>query len=515
MLNKKSIALAQTLVSNESVCVYPRQGSILAGAVSTSLPVLQSSSPSLESYGADLYQNAQVEVSGVEPHEGAVMTAVESVGAALVRQIAYVRKTVVPFISAVSAELLDSVKDSEPKEFTITQYDPSSLVYNPFVAELATKFRPKAPTFFRIQNGPEMNDVDLISKMATGIGELDDAIAETIAKYGSQTVVDLYDVLFRNKTVGGDSTVQRFLNGLVQSEGNGQASGRYTDASLVDLGIVAYFLISSFSEDPLPGTGLPLPEYTRTLNAMKLQFGWLFQSAMTWLTDASRRGTVVIRFTGGKDLVFTDQAAEIVVFGPVFRQLLSQGVTTESVIGGVIDPAGTQRTLQQFIANRDANSKRWSALELRRSQYSRNTLLTRLGSQFVPVVTQALLSVPDDQFPEGFSREAALSSLLADVKSGSAFYAGWNIDAVPDLFKLVKQKACKHLFNFIDAEPIIDIVETEMANNEISGTEAAYAAAVRYLADWLVMNFDICEFKLAETQGLVQENDVPEQVLVP
>ena len=507
MLNKKSIALAKTVVSNEGLFLFPRTGSVMFSPVAESLPLFQSHKPSMENYDAVLFNNAQRTIGMAEPHEGAVAGAAEVVGGALLRQIGYVRNTVVPLISDVTGKILDRMKGVEPKEFTITQYDPSPIIYNPYVIDTFGQYKPNAPLFTRIKNAPEKTDVDLIDGMKTGVSELDDGLADAIAKYGADTVVAIYNVLFRNETVVPVCPVTRFIAGLVQQKEGQRCVGTFTDASMTDLGIITYFLIDSFSQDPLPGTGLTLPEFNATINAMKLQYGYLIQNGLGWLSGCSRRGQLVIRFTGKSQIATTSEDAEIVVFGPVYRQGLSQGLTPESVIGGVLDPKGGQRLLTQFLSNNELNLKRWQALEVQRQRYSRDTFLKRLSNCFVPELSAALGELNDDQLPGGFSKEEAMARVIEDLKSGK-FYVNWNIDNDPNLSELVKQKVCQHIFTFIDAEDIIDIVETEMQENQEDGTTAAYTAAVRYLAKWLVANFDVLSFSAAEKIGIIEADDV-------
>lgn len=506
MLNKKSIALSSTIVSNESVFLFPRNGSLLSTPVFESLPMFQSHKPSLENYGEVLFDNAQRQVGMVEPHEGAIATAAETVGGALLRQISYVRKTVVPFIGEVTSQILDVMKDIEPKEFTVTQYDPSVIIYNPYVVDLFPGFKGNAPLFDRIKQAPEKTSVELINGLKTGVVELDDALVDVVTKYGEETVVALYNTLFRNTVKPGTCPVTRFVESLVTQKEGQRCEGKFTDASLTDLGILAYFLVDSFSDNPLPGTGLSLVQWETSLNAMKLQYGNLVKLGMEWLSACSRRGQLVIRFTGTKDVALTSEDAEIVVYGPVYRQGLSQGLTPESVIGGVLDPRNRQRLLTDFLTNNQNNLKRWQVLEQARADYSRNTFLKRLSASFLRVLGAVLDEVPDDQLPSGYSKEQACRAVGQDLNSGK-FYQNWNIDNDPNLFELVKQKVCLHVFTFIDCAEIIDVVENEMQNGEEDAAQAAYLAAVKYLAKWLVANFDVLSFPAAEKAGYIQPDD--------
>jgi hypothetical protein len=368
------------------------------------------------------------------------------------------------------------------------------------------QFKPNAPLFNRIKNAPEKTDVELIDGMKTGVSELDDAVADVVAKYGSETIVMLYNVLFRFGAVTPVCPVTTFAANLVQQKEGQRCHGVLSDASMADLGIAVYFLIDSFSDDPLPGTGLSLPEYEAAINAMKLQYGYLVKVGLEWIAACSRRGQVVIRFTGKSTVATNAEDAQIVVFGPVYRQGIAQGLTPESVIGGVLDPRGQQRLLSQFIQNNEINMKRWQQLELARQQYSRDTFIKRLSNCFVREMSESLNALNDDALPSGFSKQVKIASLVADMQTGK-FYQNWNIDNDPNLFELVKQKACRHIFNFIDAEDIIDIVETEMQDTDQSGTVAAYTAALRYLAKWLVANFDVMSFPAAEKTGILQQEN--------
>lgn len=502
MLSKKSLRVAKTLVSNESVFVSVKPGSMIEEAALRSLPALRLRSPSLESYADAVELSADASNGGVDFHESAITTAVETIGPALVRQMSYVRKTVVPFITAVTDGLLDKLKGTEPKEYIVAQYNPSALVFNPAVLDMMKKYQTKGAPFKRIKNGPAKEENEVIDALRTGIAELDDALAEVIAR-DSLAVQTVYNVLFCNGSADPISPLGTVLNNLVRMNEDGLFELALTDVTQVDFAIVAFFVLSVYLEDPLPGTGLSLPEYQRSVNMMRNQLGFLINNSLTWLSNQLKAGNLIMNFKGKRDMVFTTDEAVITVLGPVYRQGLSQGLSPESLIGGVIDPAGTQRTLGQQLANKDQNYKRWQALEVKRADYSRNTFMTRVSGNFAAVTQQVLDTLPDDLFPVGYSKTEKVAAITAEVTKTNSFFSQWNYSDDPNLFALVKQKVCKYIFTFIDAEDIIDTIEDEMNDGNLPGPEAAYSAAVRYLAKWLVANCDICEFKMAELQGLV------------
>lgn len=502
MLSKKSLRLAKTLVSNESVYIGIKPGSMLEEAAIRSMPVMAMNKPSLESYAEAVELVADTDNNGVDFHDSAITTAVDTIGPALIRQLSYVRKTVVPFISAVTDGLLDKLKGTEPKEFIVAQYNPSALSFNPAVLDMMKKYVAKGSAFKRIKNGPAKDDSEIIDSLRTGIAELDDALAEVIAR-DNLAVQTVYNILFCNGTAEPVNPLAVALSNMLKMNEDGLYELQLTDVTQVDFAIVAFFILSVYLEDPLPGTGLSLVEYQTSINQMRNQLGFLINRSLEWIGNNMRTGNLIMAMKGSRDLVFTTEESVITVFGPVYRQGLTQGLSAESLIGGALDPAGAQRLLGQQLTNKDRNLKRWQALELKRANYSRETFMRRVSGNFAVVALQKLEELPDDLFPVGYSKTAVIAAIVEEVSKTNNFFKRWNYTDEPNLFALVKQKVCQYIFTFIDAEEIIDTIESEMNDGGLEAPEAAYSAALRYLAKWLVANCDICEYKNAEVQGLV------------
>lgn len=502
MLNKKSVALAKTIVSNESVFAHVKNGSILSEAILGSMPKVRMAQPSLESYSDSIEVTASSDNAGVDIHDSAITTAVDAIGPALIRQMSYVRNVAVPLISKITDQLIGKIKGSEPREFLITQYSPSSLALEPYSIELFSKYQSAGLPFRRIKTGPEKSCDEIIDALKTGIAPLDDALAAVIAQ-DTMAVEDAYNVLFCNGTPTTNTATSKFLENLIKMREDNLYSIEISDVTQVDFAIVVFYILNAYSEDILPGTGMSLVEYRTALNNMKAQLGNQILKSLNWINSSIKSGRLVIRFNRKSDLVFTTEESEIVVFGPVYLQAQAQGVTPESVIGGAIDPKGVQRTLIEQVRNKDINLNRWKMLEVKRSKYSEETFLKRVAENFAVITNQALNDLPDDAFPVGFNRATVCAAISQEAGDIREFFKYWNYTDEPNLWELVKQKICRNVLTFIDTEEIIDVIEEEMMTSGLPPAEAAYSAAIKYLAKWLVANLDICEYKMAEIQGLV------------
>ncbi|UQT03080.1 hypothetical protein TOTORO_02170 [Serratia phage vB_SmaS-Totoro] len=491
MLSNKSVEMAQMIVSNECACVTPRPNSILEEAVVNSAPILQTEAPSLESFAQDMIVASAREADGYDMHDAAITDVVATVGPALVRQIKYVREVVVPFISETSATLMDKVQEAEPLEYEIVPVGLGDLTTLPVVSELFGKMT-STMTFPRlIKEGAAKTDAELINCLRTGLPDLDDAMAATIAKYGTQRVVEMYDAFFRGVFNQANDETSRAIYNMVVKSGDGYRIS-LTNPGFTDLAIVGYFLIDTFLDNVIPGTGMSLDQYKNTINGMKLSLGQQINFVVKNFTDDVQRQRLVIRWADQRGIVTDANKARILVNEIVYSNALAQGITPEVIIGGMMDPRGAKLDLPSFIANAKFYQGLWERLDKSRTDHVEKGFFTRLKTIIGPVVEQKLQALPNDYLPDGFDRTAKVTAIINNLNTtGLNAYGDWDMDGVPNLFYLVKNIATVGIFNFIDTRSIIDIIEADIESGEDKPEYAAYRAAVVYLAKWLVGQFDI------------------------
>ncbi|UCR74710.1 hypothetical protein [Serratia phage BUCT660] len=491
MLSNKSVELAQMIVSNECACVTPRPNSILEEAVVNSAPVLQTEGPSLESFAQEMIVASAREADGFDLHDAAISDVVATVGPALVRQIKYVRDVVVPFITETSATLMDKVQESEPLEYEIVPVGIGDLSTLPVVAELFGKMNSNVPFARLIKDAPAKTDAELINALRTGLPELDDAMAATIAKYGHSRIVEMYEAFFRGTFNQANDEVSRGIYNMIVKSGDGYRFS-LVNPGIVDLAIVGYFLIDSFMDNVIPGTGMSLDQYKGVIQGMKLSMGQQIQNLIRNFTDDVKRQRLIIRWADQRGIVTDASKARILVNEIVYTNALAQDVTPEIIIGGMMDPRGAKMDLQSFITNARFYQGLWEQLDKSRNDFVEKGFQLRLKNIIAPVIEQKLQALPNDYLPDGYDRTARVKAILDNLNaSGLNAYGDWDMDGVPNLFYLVKNIATTGIFNFIDTRSIIDIIERDIEEGEEKPEYAAYRAAVIYLAKWLVSQFDV------------------------
>lgn len=492
MLSNKSVEMAKILVANESAVITPRQNSILEEAVMASVPLMQTATPSLESFAQEMIVASNREHDGYEMHDGAISEVVGVVGPALVRQINYVRKTVVPFIGEVSSELLTAVNGAEPIEYEIVPVGIGDLPTVPVVAELFAKMTTPMAFASLIKCAPEKTDAELINGLKTGLPELDDVLAATVAKYGANSVVGMYDAFFRGRFNQGTDETSRAIHGMVVKIPDGKYRMQLTNPRFVDLAIVGYFLIDSFVDNVIPGTGLSLDQYNNVIRAMKLSMGQQINFLVKNFSQDIQRGRLVISWAEARGLVFEAHKARILVNEIVYTNAQAQGVTPEVIIGAMLDPRGAKMDLPSIVANSKFYLGLWERLDASRNEHILKGFHNRLKHVIGPVLQAKLDALPDDYLPNGYDRTAVVKNIIDNLSTnGMNSYGDWEMDGVPNLFQLAKGIAVTSVFNFIDTASIIETIEGDLDDGEAKPEYAAYRAAVKHLAKWLVGQFNV------------------------
>jgi hypothetical protein len=496
MLSRPSLELARLLaVSTESLKISNPNPTLFDDAIRYSLPLVrkQGQQVSLENFVEEVAVTADVtSEDGFAQHEAAVADATEILLQGLITQMRYVRNTVLPVISQVSSDVLERVKDTEPRDLEVVQYEPSPLVKSGLVREIVSKFKVKQELTKLVRNAPEREENRLIGGMHTGIPELDDALAASIAKYGTGVVTKLYNAVFRGEYDRAPTPMNDEIYRLLQKTPNGSFTLMPFTQEHADLGIILYFLVDSLVTDPLEGTGLGLAEYENAMGALRNQVGLIAHMALRQYDDAINAGKLVIRRPRAGTFQFKDGDGQVVVFAEVYRKFLDQGGSPEALIGG----ATTEKPvmyLSEYLQNKDHFVALWKKLTDTREAFSRKTILTRIGEGLVQCADERIRALPEDQFPADVNRVEKVAEMRAALKDLGVFFRGWDVQDTPNVYELVKEKMCAHVFNFVDAKGIIDTINEELEDGEVHPAHAAWYAAMRYLAKWSAANFTITQ----------------------
>jgi hypothetical protein len=286
---------------------------------------------SLEDAAAGISEAADVvDADGFSPQEAALQEAVEITMNGLVRQFRYVKTTVMPFIGQVAADVLERIKDSEPKEPVVEEWEPSSAVNEPVIRELASRFSDIRPLpLERMINSATQTDMDaLMQQLRTGIPALDDAIAAVIAKLGKDSVGIVFDALFRGQWDERGNGLGAELYRVFQKQPGGwgvRAFGRRH----VDLAILTYLLIDVLADQPLAGTGLSLAEYENHMRALRQAVGKSLCVTFANYDSDVRLGRLIISSpaVGSESVLrFSGDSNTIVVMGQVYKSTWHRAV---------------------------------------------------------------------------------------------------------------------------------------------------------------------------------------------
>lgn len=494
MLNRSSLELGRHLaVSTESLKITNPNPTLFDDAVRYSIPMARNpaNKVSLESYVEEIATQAEITSDdGFGQHEAAVADASEVLLQGLVTQMRYVRTTVLPIISQVSSDVLEKVKDTEPRDLEVVQYEPSPLVKSALVREIVGKFKVKQELTKLVRNAPDREEQRLIGGMHTGIPELDDALAASIGKYGTGVVKKLYDAIFRGEYDRSPSPMNNEIYRLLQKTPSGSFTLMPFSQEHADLGIILYFLVDSLVTDPLEGTGLGLAEYENAMGALRNQVGLVAHMALRQYDDAVNAGRMVIRRPAAGTFQFREGDGSVVVYAEVYRKFLDQGGSPEALIGGSTTSKPVMY-LSEYLQNKDHFSALWKKMTDEREQFSRKTILTRIGEGLIHCADARVRALPEDQFPGDVDRVAKVAEMRDAMKDLGGFFKGWDVQDTPNVYELVKDKMCAHVFNFVDARGIIDTINEELEDGEAHPAHAAWYAALRYLAKWSAANYTI------------------------
>lgn len=462
---------------------------------------------SLEDAASGISEAADaVDADGFSPQEAALQEAVEITMNGLVRQFRYVKTTVMPFIGQVSADVLERIKGTEPKEPVVEEWEPSTAVNEPVVRELAARFQDVRPLpLTTMITSATQTDMDsLMQQLRTGIPALDDAIAACIAKLGKDSVGIVFDALFRGQWNERGNGIGAELYRVFQKQPDGwgvRAFGR----RFADLAILTYVMVDVLADQPLAGTGLSLAEYESHMRALRMSIGKALCVTLTNYDSDVRLGRLIISapaVASESVLRFSGDNNTIVVLGPVYKKYLSQGGSPEAIIGGCLmrEP---DTYMADYLAKGAAFEAQCRRSVAERDEFARKSIGVRITAAFSESIVKRLADLPTMDFPATFNRDKCIAALRQEIDSSARTIAKqWNTEEPIDVYGIVEGLVAEYVFNFVDAKTIIDCVNDAYAQiraeKDSSEPIAAvddemamvqYMAVERYLAKWCAANF--------------------------
>lgn len=448
---------------------------------------------------------AAIDDNGYSPQEAALQDATEILMGGMMRQFSYVRETVMPFIGQVSADVLERIKESEPKEPTVVDWRPSNAVLEPAVRELLKGYTTTDVIPRLISTASEMDTDTLIQGMKTGLPVIDDAIAAALAEQGIETIGIIYNALFRGKWDERKDGPGAELYRVVTKTEQGQYKVRAFRRTSVDLALLTYFLIDSLLETPLSGTGLSLDEYEGVIQGMRNALGASARQSLVNYDNDLKYGVLVIDAPTVSDanvLRFNGDSSEILVHGDVYSKFIANGGTPEVIIGGCL-LAQPETYLEAYVKNKDAYHRQYTKSLTNRDEFMRKSAGVRVASALVDSVTKRITAADTLEFPAQFSRDKAIAGIRQEVESSvRELTEAWNTEEPLNVYSVVESLVAKYVFDFVDATCIIDLINTAYSEvncspeegdhiqfSDVTMDSALWIARLRYLAKWCAANF--------------------------
>lgn len=447
-----------------------------------------------------------VDDNGYSAQEVALQDAVELLMGAQVRQFNYVRDTVMPFISQTSADVLERIKDSEPKEPTVAEWRPSAAVLDPSVREMVSKYRQASEVTSLISSASECDEAALIQGMKTGLPDLDDAIAAALAEQGTGVITELYDAFFRGKWNQQGSGAGAELYRVVQKTEKGAYMVRAFSRKYVDLAILAFFLIDSVIESPVAGTGKTLAEYESIMVPLRNAIGASVRQSLENYDNDIKHGVLIISAPQVNDanvLRFNGDDLTILVHGDVYAKFLANGGAPECIIGGCL-LRERETYLDAYIKNKEAYHRQYHRAMANRDEFVRKSVGMRVCSAICDSVTSRLNDVPTFDLPATYNRDKVVAAVRQEVESSvRELTEAWNTEEPLNVYHVVEGLVAAHVFAFVDAKTIIDLINANFANvtadnsessdnvmfDEVNVDTAVWMAFMQYLARWAAANF--------------------------
>lgn len=443
-----------------------------------------------------------VDDHGYSAQEVALQDSVELLMAAQGRQFQYVRDTVLPFIGQVSADVLERIKDAEPKEPTVVEWKPSNAVLEPAVRELLKSYTQKTVVTRMIATATESDDAELMQRLKTGLPVVDDAIAATITALGDGVVRTVYNALFRGIWNQQGCPIGAELYRVFQKNEAGGWVVLPFHRQYVDLALLTYFMVDSLVDQPLNGTGLTLSEYEGVMLNLRNAVGGAARQSLVNYDNDLRYGQLIIKapaVSSASVLRFDSDDAVILVHGDVYAKFLAQGGNPEAIIGGCL--ARTPETyLAKYVANMKAYHAQYHNAVKERDDFVRRSIGVRIAQAIVTAVQTRLNDIPSVDLPAAYSKDAAVAKVTQEV-NGSVYTLteSWDTQEAINVYGAVEGLVSAFVFDFVDAKTIIDLInesyarinseQADVEGGDIDTSAAVWMAFMQYLAKWCIANF--------------------------
>jgi hypothetical protein len=492
MLSKHSLAVATTLSKQINVSLE-HSHNLFSDSIRYSLPIFPRKGISLEDAAGEVGQASQVviESNGMSQHEGAVNNAVETLLIGVTNQFDYVRNTVRPFISTAVDRLINRLKSSTPSEYTVKEFEISEFLVSD-VAQRIFKDVPPVRYYKVAKEGTAKEASQILQDISTNIPDIDAAVGKIVADCGEQTVVDIYNAIFRDIRPQNETESTDLVRRLVMRSNDGLTLGLYS-LDEVDFLLLAYFVAEGYLDNPIDGTGLSLDEYQTYIRQTMLNIGGSIHRLVAQYQNDVEKGVLYLRKPQAAGIFFDDRLGQILVLKPIFRLGLEKGLVAEQVIGGAIHPSKKLFKLSDVLPLAQECFNVYRAMDKHRQQQTRLTLIDRINDSMRIVLNEGLDDLPADKFPADFNREAAVGNIGKVTEFLKAYFAEWDSSEELRIYDLVTRIICKLVFPFTDALMILETMEQVVAEEEIEPRHAAYYAEIIYIARWMVANFHIAK----------------------
>lgn len=377
-------------------------------------------------------------------------------------------KTVVrPVIQELVTEVEERIKAlplSLEYALDIVVLDPPEPMISPAFEEMVAEFKEVAYVpVTDYMSLPLLSGAEVLSHMATGAAETDEAVAIWAAKKGDAFFQHVWECVFT-----ASPTAERFDN-LIQDRRTG------TDAALT-----VFLLCKRMYDNPIEGVVMTLPDFNGKIAQLRNQAALRLSHAYEEYARDSKMNLLIKNYSN----------QEVVVNGNVYRKWLEEGGNNAVIFGSML----TDRPAK-FVMDLDGKRAELLALWERHNQMLTVGERNRRFVRYKDILRGSLHNLVAG---EGLQRcFGHLAQGDIPVTTNQAEYQQFlaNVDQFVDslrevdfknLWELSLQAVCQCMFFYTDADRILGGIERACTDNEgIEIREAALLSLIDYVVDYV------------------------------
>lgn len=409
-------------------------------------------------------QNVTVGAGTLTEHENISETLVEELAPLVQSHVSVARQigALATSFAGVVQKYVEATPAEDPSgSFNIVTdelgnlFDESSVL-----GDLETSGTPRGYDGGAIASGPRDFDT-LLGYLTTGRANIDKAIQQTVSQYADNFLENIWYGLF-NSAMGHTSpyTLQN-LNVI--------PSGERLAVTYIGY-LMAQRLYENVPDDAVGNLSTFQSNVSNLRDHLLSLAGVALRQRHAQITDK-----VVV-------LSYNQQTRTVVVNGPIFREWLEQGGSSDIVLGALLS-GGMAYTVQDLNTQGEKFNNQWigycsfhnAEYDVRRVQFMRSIYLVAM--------TESMSEIQG--FEEGYRKEhpAHAEKVLTEVQN---YVAAQSLDSLNDISKTSLELIAGIRFGYTPAKMILDSIDRTMKTTpDVDVREAALVASCSYVAKYL------------------------------